>query len=60
MGKSAVISKDKVEGKWKWGEHELPKVSNNVISNGSWDLHMKKVIISGRKRLYQLHSVISS
>ena len=55
-----MISKDKVEGKWKWGEHELPKVSNNGISNGSWDLHIKKVINSGRKRLNQLYSVISS
>ena len=28
VGKSAVMvfSKDKVEGRWKWGEHELPKV----------------------------------
>ena len=26
VGKSAVMgfSKDKVEGRWKWGEHELP------------------------------------
>ena len=30
VGKSAVmvLSKDRVEGKWKWGEHELPKVSS--------------------------------
>ena len=30
MGKSAVMvfSKDRVEGKWKWGERELPKVSS--------------------------------
>ena len=29
VGKSAVMvfSKDRVEGRWKWGEHELPKVS---------------------------------
>ena len=30
VGKSTVMvfSKDRVEGRWKWGEHELPKVSN--------------------------------
>ena len=30
VGKSAVMvfSKDRVEGRWKWGEHELPKVSS--------------------------------
>ena len=30
MGNSAVMvySKDKIEGRWKWGEHELPKVSH--------------------------------
>ena len=29
VGKSAVMvfSKDGVEGRWKWGEHELPKVT---------------------------------
>ena len=32
MGKSAVMvfSKDRVEGRWKWGGHELPK--HSVIS----------------------------
>ena len=30
MGKSEVMvfSKDRVEGRWKWGKHELPKVSS--------------------------------
>ena len=30
VGKSAVMvfCKDKVEGRWKWGEYELPTVSN--------------------------------
>ena len=50
VGKSAVMvfSKDKVEGRWKWGEHELPKVSNycylgiDFASNGAWDVHIKR------------------
>ena len=62
MGKSAVMvfSKDKVEGRWKWGEHELPKVSNyciDFVSNGAWDVH---IINNGRKRVNQLHRVISN
>ena len=70
MGKSAVMvfSKDRVEGRWKWGEHELPKVSNYCYLgidfasklNGAWDVHIKKVINNGRKKGNQLHSVISN
>ena len=68
VGKSAVMvfSKDRVEGRWKWGEHELPKVSSycylgiDFASNGAWDVHIKKVINNGRKRVNQLHSVISN
>ena len=66
--KSAVMvfSKDRVEGRWKWGEHELPKVSSycylgiDFTSNGAWDVHIKKVISNGRKKVNQLHSVISN
>ena len=66
VGKSAVMvfSKDRVEGKWKWGEHELPKVSSycylgiDFASNGAWDVHIKKVINNGRKKVNQLHNVI--
>ena len=45
---------------------ELPKVSNycylgiDYASNGSWDVHIKKVINNGRKRVNQFHSVISN
>ena len=60
-----VFSKISVEGGWKWGEHKLPKMSNycyfgiNFASNGAWDVH-KKVLDSGRKKVNQLHSVISN
>ena len=58
VGKSAVMvfSKDRVEGRWKWGEHELPKVSSycylgiDFASNGAWDVHIKKVVSNGRKK----------
>ena len=60
-----VFSKDGVEGRWKWGEYELPKFSSycylgiNFASNGASDVHIKKVISNGRKKVNQLHSVIS-
>ena len=65
VSKSAVLvfSKNSVEGGWKWGEHKLPKVSNDSIdfaSNGAWDVHLKKVLDNGRKEVNQLHSVISN
>ena len=49
----------------KWGEHELPKVSSYYLgidfaSNGAWDGHIKKVINNGRKKVNQLHIVISN
>ena len=68
MGKSAVMvfSKDRVEDRWKWGEHELPKVSSyrylgiDFASDGAWDVHIKKVINNSKKRVNQLYSVISN
>ena len=68
VSKSAVMvfSKNSVEGGWKWGEHKLPKVSNysylgiDFASNGAWDVHLKKVLDNGRKKVNQLHSVISN
>ena len=68
MSKSAVMvfSKNSVEGGWKWGEHTLPKVSNysylgiDFASSGAWDVHLKKVLDNGRKKVNQLHSVISN
>ena len=59
-----VFSKDFVEGGWKWEELKLPKVSSNsylgndFASNGAWDVHLKKVLDNGRKKVSQLHRVI--
>ena len=68
MIKSAVMvfSKDAVNGCWKWGEHSLPKVSSysylgiDFSSNGAWDMHIKKLLDNGRKKVNQLHKVISN
>ena len=65
--KSAVMvfTKEAVEGTWKWGEHDLPAVAKytflgiDFASNGAWDGHIKKVLDCGRKKVNQLHSVIS-
>ena len=60
-----MFSKDRVEGRWKWGEYELSKVSSycclgiDFASNGACGVHIKKVINNGRK-VNQLHSVISN
>ena len=60
VSKSAVMvfsKKNSVEGGWKWGEHTLPKVSNytylgiDFASNGAWDVHLKKVLDNGRKKV---------
>ena len=64
--KSAVMvfSKDAVNGCWKWGEHSFPKVSSysylgiDFYSNGAWDI--KKLLDNGRKKVNQLHKVISN
>ena len=66
--KSAVMvfTKEVVEGTWKWGEHDLPTVAKytflgiDFASNGAWDGHKKKVLDCGRKKVNQLHSVISN
>ena len=66
--KSAVMvfSKDAINGCWKWGEHSLPKVSSysylgiDFSSNGAWDMHIKKLLDNGRKKVNQLHKVISN
>ena len=59
VGKSAVMvfSKDRVEGRWKCWEHELPKVSSYCylgIDFAAWDVRIKKVINNDRKKLNQL------
>ena len=65
VSKSAVMvfSKDVVNGCWKCGEHSLPKVSSylgiDFSSNGAWDMHIKKLLDNGRKKVNQLHKVIS-
>ena len=65
--KSAVMvfSKDAVNGFWKWDEYSLPKVSYSYLgidfsSNGAWDMHIKKLLDNGRKKVNQLHKVISN
>ena len=61
-----VFTKEAVEGTWKWGEHDLPTVAKytflgiDFASNGAWDGHIKKVLDCGRKKVNQLHSVISN
>ena len=32
----------------------------DFVSNGAWDVHLKKVLVNGRKKVNQLHSVISN
>ena len=52
-----------VEGTWKWREHDLPTVAYlgiDFASNRAWDGHIKKVLDCGRKKVNQLHSVISN
>ena len=68
VSKSAVMvfSKDAVNGCWKWGEYSLPIVSSysylgiDFSRNGAWDLHIRKLIDNGRKKVNQLHKVISN
>ena len=68
VSKSAVMvfARDAVEGDWKWGENSLPKVCKYTYlgidfqCNGAWDAHIKRVVENGRKKVNQLHSVISN
>ena len=68
VSKSAVMvfSKDAVNGCWKWGEYSLPIVSSysylgiDFSRNGAWDMHITKLIDNGRKKVNQLHKVISN
>ena len=68
MSKSAVMvfSKDAVNGCWKWEEYSLPIVSsysylgNDFSRNGAWDMHIRKLLDNGRKRVNQQHKVISN
>ena len=68
VNKSAVLvfGKDKVKGKWNWGDHVLPIVSNytylgvDFSYNGAWDTHIKKLIQNGKQKVNQLNSIISN
>ena len=61
-----VFGKDKVKGKWNWGDHVLPIVSNytylgvDFSYNGAWDTHFKKLIQNGKQKVNQLNSIISN
>ena len=61
-----VFSKNTVKGVWVWGKHKLPNVSSysylgiDFSCDGAWDVHIRKVLDSGKKKLNQLHSVISN
>ena len=45
-------------------EGKLVKLVNylgiDFASNGAWDVHVKKVLDNGRKKVNQLHSIISN
>ena len=53
-----VFSKDAVNGCWKCGEYSLPIVSS--YSYVGWDMHIRKLLDNGRKRVNQLRKVISN
>ena len=57
-----VFARDAVEGSWKWGVclTFLTYLGIDIQCNGAWDAHIKRVIDSGRKKVSQLHSVISN
>ena len=57
VSKSAVMvfAKNKVEGEWLWGEQKLYIVCSysylgiDFACNGAWNIHVNKVIDSGRR-----------
>ena len=68
VSKSAVMvfSKDAVNGCWNWGEYSFPIISSysylgiDFSRNGACDIHIRKLLDNGRKRVNQLHKVISN
>ena len=68
VSKSAVVvfARELVEGSWNWGEQALPRLSKytylgvDFTSNGAWDEHVKRVLQNGRKKISQVHSIISN
>ena len=63
---NVIKCQSKVPGTWTWGEHTIPQASSycylgiDFTSDGWWDTHVKRVISNGRKKVNQLHSIISS
>ena len=68
VSKSAVMvfSRSTIKGDWVWGNHKLPNVSSYTYlgiefsNNGAWDLHIKKVLSTGKEKVNKLHSIISN
>ena len=63
MSKSAVVvfARELVEGSWNWGEQVLyTYLGVDFTSNGAWDEHVKRVLQNGRKKISQVHSIISN
>ena len=58
-----VFSRSSVKGDWVY---KLPNVSSYTYlgiefsSNGAWDLHVKKVLSTGKEKVNKLHSIISN
>ena len=57
-----TFGKGSLEGSWKWGEQDLPRVSMYTYlginyESGAWDV---QVVASGKMKVNQLHSVISN
>ena len=59
-----MFARNKVEGEWLWGEHKFPMVCSysylgvDFACNGAWDIHVNKVIDSGRKSNCMVSSVV--
>ena len=69
VSKSAVMvfARESVNGAWKWGEHfclygvsKYTYLGVDFTSTGAWDVHIKNVLDNGRRKVNQLHSVISN
>ena len=61
-----MFGKYKVKGKWYWGDHMLPIVSDytylgvDFSYNGAWDTHIKKLTQNGKQKVNQLNSITSN
>ena len=58
-GRSHIVTV--VNGCWKWGEYSIPIASSysylgiDFSSNGAWDVHIRRLLDNGRRRVNQLH-----